>query len=65
MHAYVRIFTHTLSKTNLKHLIVSLSSDTDVLIIKTKDGSKRVACTTFGPGDTISYSTCSFSLMYP
>ena len=37
----------------VEDMLVCLSSDTGVLIVKTKDGSKRVACTTFGPGDTI------------
>ena len=32
---------------------VSLSADTGVLVIKTKDGSRRAAATTFGAGDTV------------
>lgn len=34
-------------------ICLCLSADTGMLVIKTKDGSRRAAATTFGPGDTI------------
>jgi len=37
----------------VEDISVSLSADTGVLVIKTKDGSRRLAATTFGAGDTL------------
>lgn len=37
----------------VEDISISLSADTGVLVIKTKDGSRRLAATTFGAGDTL------------
>jgi len=44
-------------------MLISLSSDSGVLLIKTKDGIKRFPCTTFSTGDTIGLGCESSSIL--